>query len=85
MRKDAGFEVEDRIVTRFVASDDLRAVFERFGDYIKQETLSVALATDGGTGDGSNGDGVNGDGGHRWTGQIDGAPLSLVVARANGA
>ncbi|MDP8923290.1 MAG: class I tRNA ligase family protein, partial [Chloroflexota bacterium] len=73
MRKDAGFEVEDRIVTRFVAEGELRAVFERFGDYIKQETLSVALGADGG------------DGGHRWSGQIDGAPLSLVVARADGA
>src|SRR5262249_47251475 len=38
MRKDAGFEVEDRIVTRFDAHGDLATVFASFGDYIRQET-----------------------------------------------
>ena len=70
MRKDAGFEVEDRIVTHFDADGDLVAVFDRFGDYIKQETLSVALT--------ANGDGA----GHGWTGQIEGEQLTLRVARA---
>jgi isoleucyl-tRNA synthetase len=87
MRKDAGFEVEDRIVTRFEADGELRAVFERFGDYIKQETLSVALEA-GANGDVSNGDVSNGDGrgadGHGWTGEIDGVALRLAVARAGG-
>ncbi|MCC6177862.1 MAG: isoleucine--tRNA ligase [Chloroflexi bacterium] len=72
MRKDAGFEVEDRIVTRYAAVGELATVFEKFGDYIKEETLSVALE--------SNADGE----GHGWTGQIDGEPLSMRVSRANG-
>ena len=68
MRKDAGFEVEDRIVTRFDADGELAGVFDRFGEYIKQETLSVALEPDGG-----------GDG-HAWTGQIEGEPVTIRVA-----
>jgi len=72
MRKDAGFEVEDRIVTRFDAAGELGDVFERFGDYIKQETLSVALEAGG-----------NGEG-HNWSGQIDGETVTIRVARADG-
>ena len=68
MRKDAGFEVEDRIVTRFEAGSSVAGVFERFGDYIKQETLSVALEPNG-----------SGDG-HGWSGQIEGEPVSIRVA-----
>ena len=93
MRKDAGFEVEDRIETHFEADGALRAVFEQFGEYIKQETLTVALGANGGGGNGASGDGAHGDGahgngpdgggGHRWSGQIDGEPLRLVVARAS--
>ena len=60
MRKDAGFEVEDRIVTRFDADGELAGVFAAFGEYIKQETLSVALEPNGG------------GGGHAWSGQIEG-------------
>jgi isoleucyl-tRNA synthetase len=43
VRKNAGFRVEDRIVTTYRADDALAAVFERFGDYIRQETLSLEL------------------------------------------
>ena len=42
----------------------------RFGDYIKQETLSVSLEAGG-----------NGDG-HDWSGQIEGEAVSIRVARA---
>jgi isoleucyl-tRNA synthetase len=73
MRKDAGFEVEDRIVTRYSAPGELGAVFSRFADYIKQETLSVSLEAGG-----------NGDG-HDWSGQIEGEAVSIRVARAEGA
>ena len=73
MRKDAGFEVEDRIVTRFDAEGELAGVFARFGEYIKQETLSVALE--------ANGSG----GGHDWSGQIEGEPVTIRVALAGGA
>jgi isoleucyl-tRNA synthetase len=73
MRKDAGFEVEDRIVTRFDASGELAAVFATFGDYIRQETLSVSLES-----------GDNGEG-HNWAGQIEGEPVTIRVALAGAA
>jgi isoleucyl-tRNA synthetase len=69
MRKDAGLEVEDRIVTRFDAADELGAVFAAHGDYIRQETLSVDLAP------------LNGGDGFEWSGEIDGEPLRLQVAK----
>jgi isoleucyl-tRNA synthetase len=77
MRKDAGFEVEDRIVTHFDADGDLATVFDRFGDYIKQETLSVALESNG------PGDGLAD--GHAWTGQIEGKPVTIRVALSGAA
>ncbi|MGH2367265.1 MAG: isoleucine--tRNA ligase [Chloroflexota bacterium] len=43
MRKDAGFRLEDRIVTYFAAPNEVADVFQRFGDYIRQETLSLRL------------------------------------------
>jgi isoleucyl-tRNA synthetase len=43
LRKDAGFRVEDRIVTYYEAQGGLAEVFLRFGNYIRQETLSVRL------------------------------------------
>jgi isoleucyl-tRNA synthetase len=43
MRRDAGFRLDDRIVAYYEAGEDLRAVFERFGDTIRQETLSLRL------------------------------------------
>ncbi|MHB8674814.1 MAG: DUF5915 domain-containing protein, partial [Candidatus Limnocylindrales bacterium] len=43
MRKAADFRIEDRITTYFEAPRPLDAVFQRFGDYIKQETLSRDL------------------------------------------
>jgi isoleucyl-tRNA synthetase len=70
MRKDAGFEVEDRIVTRFDAGGELATVFDTFGEYIKQETLSVALEPNG----------IRD--GHDWSGQIEGEPLTIRVALA---
>ena len=73
MRKDAGFEVEDRIVTRFDASGELATVFDHFGEYIKQETLSVALESNG-AGDG-----------HAWTGKIEGEPVTIRVAQTGAA
>jgi isoleucyl-tRNA synthetase len=74
MRKDAGFEVEDRIVTRFDAGDALAGVFSRFGEYIKQETLSTALE--------ANGPASQTAEGHGWTGQIEGEPVTIRVALA---
>ncbi|MBA2448296.1 MAG: isoleucine--tRNA ligase [Chloroflexi bacterium] len=72
MRKDAGFEVQDRIVTVYEAGDTLAPVFRDHADYIRQETLSVALRP--------HPEQV----GHVWSGDLDGEPLQLSVARANG-
>jgi isoleucyl-tRNA synthetase len=43
MRREAGFRLEDRIVTFYAADDELRPLFERYGEYIRQETLSQRL------------------------------------------
>ena len=43
LRKKAGFNIEDRIVTYYQAEGELAAVFAQWGDYIKSETLSETL------------------------------------------
>ncbi|NIV35694.1 MAG: class I tRNA ligase family protein, partial [Anaerolineae bacterium] len=43
MRKDAGFQLDDRIVTYYDAGEELKAVVEQWGDYIRAETLSQDL------------------------------------------
>jgi isoleucyl-tRNA synthetase len=43
MRRNAGFDIADRIVTYYQDDPDIRRVIADFGDYIRQETLSVDL------------------------------------------
>jgi isoleucyl-tRNA synthetase len=43
MRKDAGFDIADRISTYYVASGELAQVFSAWGDYVKAETLTTNL------------------------------------------
>jgi isoleucyl-tRNA synthetase len=43
-RKDAGFDVADRIEIAVAASDDVRTVLEPHQDLIRQETLALSLA-----------------------------------------
>jgi isoleucyl-tRNA synthetase len=43
MRKDAGFNIEDRITTWYVAEGELADVMLTWGDYIRAETLSSDL------------------------------------------
>jgi len=43
MRKEAGFRIEDRIITYYQAGLALREVLEALGQYIKGETLSTKL------------------------------------------
>jgi isoleucyl-tRNA synthetase len=43
MRKDAGFNIEDRITTWYQASDELKQVFQTWGAYIQAETLTTQL------------------------------------------
>lgn len=42
-RKNADFNIEDRITTWYKAEDDIAEVFKAWGDYISEETLSTAL------------------------------------------
>jgi isoleucyl-tRNA synthetase len=43
MRKDAGFNIEDRITTYSLAEGELAEALASWSDYIKAETLSLAL------------------------------------------
>jgi isoleucyl-tRNA synthetase len=43
MRKEAGFNIDDRIRTFYLGDGEVAAVMERFGEHIRQETLSVEL------------------------------------------
>mgnify|MGYP005835377481 CR=1 FL=1 len=43
LRRDANFELTDRIVTYYQGGERTKQVMESFGDYIRQETLSEAL------------------------------------------
>jgi isoleucyl-tRNA synthetase len=43
MRKEAGFEISDRITTYYQAEGELAQVFETWSDYLKAETLSTEL------------------------------------------
>jgi isoleucyl-tRNA synthetase len=40
MRRSAGFEIADYIVTYYQGDDYIRQVMQDYADYIKQETLS---------------------------------------------
>jgi isoleucyl-tRNA synthetase len=43
MRKDAGFNIEDRITTWYMADGELSDTIAAWGDYIRAETLSIEL------------------------------------------
>jgi isoleucyl-tRNA synthetase len=43
LRKDAGFEIADRIRVYFSGDDEVRAVMSEYADYIRQETLAVEV------------------------------------------
>ena len=42
-RKDADFNIEDRITTWYAADGEIAAVFETWGEYIQSETLTTEL------------------------------------------
>jgi isoleucyl-tRNA synthetase len=73
MRKEAGFQVEDRIVTSYDAESALAPVMASFDQYIRQETLSEQLESNGASN------------GHQWSGAIDGVPITLAVRRVGAA
>jgi isoleucyl-tRNA synthetase len=43
MRKEAGFQLDDRIVTYYDAGEHLNAVVAEWADYVRAETLSLEL------------------------------------------
>ncbi|HZU77236.1 MAG TPA: DUF5915 domain-containing protein, partial [Dehalococcoidia bacterium] len=43
LRRDAGFEIADRIVAYYAGDEDVRRVMQRFADYVAAETLAVEL------------------------------------------
>jgi isoleucyl-tRNA synthetase len=45
MRKEAGFNIADRITTYSLTAGELADAMHRWADYIKAETLSLALVT----------------------------------------
>lgn len=71
MRKEAGLQVADRIVTSYEGGDNLKDVIRTHEPYIRQETLSTDLV-----------EGIQ-PGSYTWTGSIDGATITLGVKRGN--
>ncbi len=70
MRKNAGFSIDDRIVTYFVADGGLADVMTIWGEYIRAETLSTDLVS-----------GKPPAGAHVEAHTVEGAPISLGVRR----
>jgi isoleucyl-tRNA synthetase len=71
-RKQAGFDVSDRISIRYAASDGVAEAFERHAAYIRRETLAIHLEP-----------GLeSGDGWHTAEDEIDGLPVKVAVHRA---
>src|SRR5687768_5776021 len=69
MRKEAGFRVEDRIVT-FYEGEEVVGVFERYGEYVRGETLSVRVER-----------GVGGEGVYGGEVSVDGVRVRLGVMK----
>ncbi|MBI2955245.1 MAG: isoleucine--tRNA ligase [Chloroflexi bacterium] len=70
MRKSADFRIEDYITTYYVAPPSIQNVTAKFGDYIKQETLSKSLVAEAPPASA-----------YVETMQIDGNKVTLGVAR----
>ncbi|MAS34637.1 MAG: isoleucine--tRNA ligase [Anaerolineaceae bacterium] len=71
MRRDADFNISDRIDIRYQASDKLAQAIEAYGDYIRTETLGETLHSDSTT-----------NGYHSEDFEIEGETLSVGVRRA---
>ena len=61
MRKDAGFEVTDRIAISYRASEKLSNALQPMGEYIKAETLALELNLNLGNGEHSSTQDINGE------------------------
>jgi isoleucyl-tRNA synthetase len=75
-RKQAGFDVSDRISVRYAAADGVAEAFQRHAEYIQRETLATRLEA------GLAGlDGPAAAGWHRAEDEIDGVPVVVAVQR----
>jgi isoleucyl-tRNA synthetase len=71
VRKQAGFEVSDRIAVRYAASNGLADAFEQHAAYIRRETLATRLDA-----------GLDAaDDWHTAEDEIDGLPVKVAVRR----
>jgi len=70
MRKEADFNIEDRITTWYVTEGELSQVMADWGDYIRSETLSTELM-----------DGEPPAGAHVETHKLEGVSIKLGVRR----
>ncbi len=70
MRKEAGFDIADRITTYYAAGEELKSVFLTWGEYIQTETLTTELV-----------DGKPPEGAYTETQRVDGQELVLGVKR----
>jgi isoleucyl-tRNA synthetase len=70
MRKNAGFDIADRIVTYYQGSEDLCRIMEKHSDYVRQETLSRELVP-----------GLPPAGAHAEEQKIAGQAITLAVER----
>jgi isoleucyl-tRNA synthetase len=72
LRKDAGFNIEDRIVTQYeTASVKVREMLDAFGEYVKRETLTTDLRA-----------GSGGDGFVVSETRVEGEPIRIAIQRA---
>ena len=72
LRKDADFNIEDKIQVRYIASERLNKAIQQFNDYIQTETLSTSLES-----------AVPNDGFHTEDFTFDGETLSVGVKRTS--
>jgi isoleucyl-tRNA synthetase len=68
MRKEAGLDISDRIALRYAGP--IGRVFERYGDFIKQEALATSFT-----------EGLH-DRGHKWEGELNGVAGQLEIEKA---
>jgi len=73
LRRDAGFDISDRITTYWQGDEDIGRVLAAHADYIKGETLSLSLV-----------EGEAPAGAHSETQQVEGREVTLGVVRASG-
>src|SRR5437763_16795292 len=73
LRRDAGFEIADRITVNYAGDADVRRVMQRFADYVKAEPLAPELA-----------EGQPVDDAHAETQNVDGREVTLAVRRVAG-